>query len=1040
MTSKIFNNKSKLILVLLMVSIMCLSLFAVACNKDDTSDDDVPSFSYTQTDDGLISNPTFSYGTLDTELKNFPKTSVTGWSRSKDSNANITQSSAKSGVINVSEDGYTELLNALYKDTYLRRYAERVYNITETDVKDAIKTAKGDDNYKPTSDEIREYYVENYIKQLFPNPTTHDGAEDRIVYMLNNYRTSTYLGIGTSQKITSSSEVTLNKGEYGKVTVYVKTQNIKETANDNYGANIRLISKFNGTEQAEYALTNIISNDSWTEYTIYVQADKYFDTSIKVALGLGYDLDGITQGTAYFDDVTFSHLTAEEFEDETKDLTFDEKSFTYNAKDKLITNAKELNGKTPLYTIDFAQYVETNANAYFNSADVKISDEETKSNTGKTGLPFASSSIDAKAYSFGTDEVVPFDGAVATEVEVKNASATLKFTSNDFVVDCEGYAYLSFYVKNNLNKFGSQSITFDVVEGENVSAAIASITEAKDEWQKVDIVVKNNFDKDAKNEDDTAKYSARTFSINVVIGPADVVTAKYAYEFATGSVIITSPIIAKGTTDSDSASDVENDLYSLLSSTAKASVALYAGYSSDYTDSSNTETYALTTAPSDIGAIIDNPASVKGYQGIVANHFYVKPDADDVERAIDTRKDGTTEGVAGLINTKYLSNYNIDGLESALAFTATDDEKAIQPIMIYNKTANHYGYVGESKTISASSYAEIEVTLRVVGTAKAYIYIVDVNDDSKGVMTFETADAKKNFELIVSASNMTDTGWVTVNFYIATGLNSKDFRVEMWNGGRDGKEETKSEGFVFIKDVTVTTSSAFTETTGLDDIYTESNPIGAEVLANSSKIEDAFAEVITHKRDLTATEIKFNNEYAADSTVTKVKYEENYIWAKNNTMIYAIYNTIDPVEIDPYRNIVDDEETSEGCTAETDPSTFWLSFSSILLGVALVVAIIMLFIKNIRRRRKANASDAKSHYKITSRTKAKKVAVKTTDENAEQPIEETDEEAISEEQEIEEVAEQVEETINEESEQQETDSYVYGDVEVFGDQKEENKD
>ena len=99
MTSKLLkNSKSKLILVLLLISVLCLSLFSVACNKeDDDANNKAPSFSYTQTDDGDISNPTFNYGTLDTELKNFPKTSVTGWSRSKDTNSSINSAAVING-------------------------------------------------------------------------------------------------------------------------------------------------------------------------------------------------------------------------------------------------------------------------------------------------------------------------------------------------------------------------------------------------------------------------------------------------------------------------------------------------------------------------------------------------------------------------------------------------------------------------------------------------------------------------------------------------------------------------------------------------------------------------------------------------------------------------------------------------------------------------------------------------------------------------------------------------------------------------------
>ena len=116
-------------------------------------------------------------------------------------------------------------------------------------------------------------------------------------------------------------------------------------------------------------------------------------------------------------------------------------------------------------------------------------------------------------------------------------------------------------------------------------------------------------------------------------------------------------------------------------------------------------------------------------------------------------------------------------------------------------------------------------------------------------------------------------------------------------------------------------------------------------------------------------------------------------------MVYGVFNNLEVNETDPYDSITEEEETEEsGCAAETNPANFWLSFSSILLAVVLLGAIIMLFIKNIRRRRKSNESDAKSHYKITSRTKVskakkvKKVEIEDDeyeDENDAEEVEET---------------------------------------------------
>ena len=184
-----------------------------------------------------------------------------------------------------------------------------------------------------------------------------------------------------------------------------------------------------------------------------------------------------------------------------------------------------------------------------------------------------------------------------------------------------------------------------------------------------------------------------------------------------------------------------------------------------------------------------------------------------------------------------------------------------------------------------------------------------------------------------------------------------------------------------------------------------------------------------YQRQLTNLEKEFNDDVASNKVEgTAVAYNANYVWAKTNKLVYAVYNTIDPVEKDPYELVEDDDDSTTETETATDPSTFWLSLSSILLGVALVLAIIMLFIKNIRRRRKANASDAKSHYTITSRTKKKstKSDVKAEPtEGVNDTTETTDNENVVEDESSESKPSTEDKTLDE---------YVYGDVENFGEE------
>ena len=225
---------------------------------------------------------------------------------------------------------------------------------------------------------------------------------------------------------------------------------------------------------------------------------------------------------------------------------------------------------------------------------------------------------------------------------------------------------------------------------------------------------------------------------------------------------------------------------------------------------------------------------------------------------------------------------------------------------------------------------------------------------------------------------------------------------------------------MFIKDIQ--TTSTFTEPERIEDAFSVSgNPLFDEKVSSFTTDD---SKLIAYQRELTDLEEQFNKEHP-DSAVS---YLPKYVWAKNYKTVYAIYDAIEPTEVNPYDSI-EDETNESGCTSTTDPSTFWLSFSSILLGVILVIAIIALFVKNYRRRHKVSKDDAKSHYKITSRAaiakKAKNLASKEEEREVEieEPVVETQTEAGV-------VDDQVK------PEEQDLDSYVYGDVQDFGNDSE----
>ncbi len=1005
--------KSNFILILTIICLLCVSLFGLtACNDSKVSDVIDPStYTTTETSTSLIKNSEF---TEKTDAQNFTKdpiiTTVSNWTRTED-NAGGRTSRVSSGVIDVTDGGWSSLLNYLYNDVEFNDYMETKYGYDNDSIKEAIKEEKNNDSYNASLSEIKTYVIEHYYdKFLNPGKYSND-ATDNNVYMLNNYLEANYYGIGTSQKIASNS-ITLDKGSDYEVSVWVKTANIKgNNADDNFGANIRLVSNVGGKPQENVNIVNIVDTE-WTNYKFYLHSDDEYVCTVSLNFGLGfgsgdYNLaNQFTEGTLYVDGISFKKLDNAPNTANSKKV-----DLKYASEEPINLDANDITSKEVLYNMAVVA-----PTGYFN-----------KLSTSNLNGNFTSQRFNYESFSYN-------DNGSEYTAKLQNTSATIRLSSDKFVVNSESYIYISFELKAIFSEFGSSDITIDIYDilGETVKKrpAVNTIINVG-KYEKYGIMIKNNF-KDVDN---------RKFYIDIVVGPTAVSDVVAKYEYATCDLAIQNIQYSTGKI----LEEAENyNFYSLYSANALINSGLYAGSSQDYNETHvHPESFVFTTNPGNIGDIVSFPTDASGYDGIVSNHIFIKDqETEGVVTEANTRsgKNGDGKGnYAGLINSSHIAKYGIDNLVSSLAHPK--DAPIIQPLMIYNSTDDHYGFISTgSKSVSANNFMKVSVNVRVVGGAKAYIYLINNNTEHKDVIKFKdfttnTTEGYKQPNLgtsykasdlllqfcideVVMNKKAVD-GWVTVSFFIATGATPMDFRIELWNGGRDGEKATASEGFVFFDNLKTTISStAFTEPSDWKDAFsTSGNPL-YDLTKNGFEESDTL---IAYKRELTETEKKFNKEYPSK----QVSYDTKYIWAKTSNFIYAIYNTLDVKESNPYDTLSEEtkESCSSGCTATTDPSTFWLSFSSIALGAILFLAILALIIKNVMRKRKKYASDAKSHYKVTSRIKThnNNLKIKATEKTEE----EIEDEVIEEESTIEDVEEDKPE------EEKDLDSYVYGEVEEF---------
>lgn len=1053
MTNKnLFNKlKSKLAIILAILSLFCLSMFVLtACDNEEDSASK-PSYSYTETDDSKISNPNFTNGTASKDFDAYPIVSPSNWTK-KYHNVAIS-SYVDSGVVDLSNEGWKELSKKLAEDKDLLKalrlqYEDKISAISseyKSELIQKIKTDKKNNSYSPTEEEIGNYYIIDNLDDLFKPAVRYDGMKDGKVYMLNNYpQNTTYIGKGTAQTLTSSSTVTLEKGKYAKISVWVKTANITGHGDTtNHGANIRLENKINGQTQAEYRLSSIVSEGVWTQYNIYIKADADYTCTFNLSLGLGYGLGSntacelYTQGTVFFDNITYEVL------DNLNNVTIsNDNTKTLNYGSELVNEIYANSDTNYLYDMSMnypSGYFTNISSSYFGKLNADDEFFTTSNITDINGNKITSKT------KVGSTSTINID--TSSEKLVANlttASATVKLSDPaNFTLEKGHYAIVSFRIQNLLSVQTSNEISIDVydVYGSTVEkrANVISINERNEDFVLYTLLIQNNFEN-----------VSRDFYIAFNFGPSDVIPVKYANEFASGTVTISDIQIAKGIIDEDLDDENNHKYYTFLSSNPSASVPLYAGYSQDWSEIEEEVTsHILTTKPSEFSTIQIAPANVNGYEGVVADHHYIKENGTN--KNVNTRSGVNGDGngnYAGLINTKYIDKYTqIPDIKNNIG--SIDEENPIQPIVIYNKNTQEaqpdsYGFISKKMTISASSFAKFSLDVRVTDNAVAYIYLVDVSKVEKEVLTFSefTPNVTKDEIGGYSVNNANKNGgyemalridknsipegqdWVKVNFYIATGVTEKNIRLEVWNGSRDGNEGSK--GYVFFNDIETSVSTGWTESSSWEyALYVdEASPLFSTDFDLSDTSTD---QLIAYRRELTDTEKQFNNEYPEQA----VSYKINYIWAKTDTMIYAVFNTIDPVENDPYASIEDEEESSGCCSSneEVDSSTFWLTFSSIVLAVVLFFAIVVLIVRKVVAKRRANKSDAKSHYKVVSRIKSKKSSTKEdkTLKDIEEYKELLDKELDEQNDEIQEPEENVSET-EISIDEQDLDSYVYGDV------------
>lgn len=926
------KNKFKNFLVTILAVLLSLTLvFAAACsnnsgkNKGDKDKD--KDTTTTVTDYQNLKNGDFEYHV--TDKTTFPTTSSIGWSRSTDSDNSSTSpsSTGSSGVIDTADEKFEKL-----------------------DAKNKYKTSDG--NFvNPRSPYYYGLTKNEYDKDDTEKRVNANSAGTKVLMINNSYESGTKKG--TAQSFKYSSSVSVDADGYAVISVWVKTY--IESANGDGGAYIRV--QHSGGEN--YYLDKINTNGNWAKFTIAVSGADLSSSSLSLYLGLGR-ANGTAayqavNGFAFFDDATLKTFTRKEFIEK-----------GYGEITNVLENKTDLNGTSFKANPESkTEYSESNVSDNSTSLRYALNLRNdysaltfsqittgTFTNVPTNRLLPADAKCGAQKIPSDLSDSEMFKGISDTGVtdpdviymNFKTAYA-MKFESSDIDIAAEEIKMITFFAKVKAeNKASVDKAKIDVIDTLNenkVNSVLSSFeTSEKDgnygEWVKYTIFVENTVNVPCK------------FKIRLTFGPDkfDYEDSQDVHDLQSGYAVIAD--LKYATADSEIADKATAGTY------VKKGISI-TGVKQNYSeddDSESTDSYDVTVDLVHKNQIKTQPARYFGEYGF-----------------------SKTENVtAGVINGKYVNSDNtygadnlaLNGLETFKNELKEGDNKYAQAIILDNKTsAKSYVVLNDKKTLAANSYAKITVKVRVTGNAVATVYVTsdEIDGDSKRFipLTLTIGGETRTLSTKVTSASRTNDGWTEVTFFLASGKDAIDYRIEICNGSRT----ENSLGAIFFKNPEVSTD--LTEETfkaTMEEYVADYSELGAEWEKFGGEIKHTRAPLKTYTKDSKGNKV-----------TTETTFEEKTVYIANDLIKFTDYSTTNAVtEIDNTKNSSTDDDNSGDNDSDSGykgaEASVWLQVSSIIIAVAIIIALVAVFLKTMLKGRKTKKARVQSYYDRSTRDAA----------------------------------------------------------------------
>lgn len=983
----------KTLLVLLLSFTLCFATVFAACSNQNDSSSSSSSSSSEETnypsDNQLLKNGDFEYTTFTKKDTDFPVYgSSTNWTRGYDSigSSQAVSNSSKysDGIIDTADDAYNAIKANKYlpenprTPEYLGLVDDELYNIADYENGDG---KSNEDKLLTSGTKIL----------MIHNKTSEEGQ-------------------GTARKFTSSS-FTLARNQFAKLSVWVKTVDLKSNVfGATYGAYIAIENTISSTA-APLVLKNIDTKGNWAKYTVYLSSSDFSTSAYRMVLGLGFGsakvVSEYVEGYAFFDNahmeiidktayetamggvatennVNLNELDGVTYKTLTEKIVKDQKAQEYIANEnKNYTEVKYALSHTRESLKDYSDIL-TGATAEKNKSE-RAGDAD---NAGVVALKDAYSalSFDDKAKLPDADEN---QNAVFFNF---NTSATgYSLTSKKVItVPKKSYLKLSFWMKAEVKSaLYSNALTVNVRDlgktGANETGSNVVSTE----------LVSNDSTKDYENDNyngwkqyvlfvsNTVGEVDRDFELEFVFGTMDAVDKDpdIFNKLTKGYAIVTELEGYELSADDYSIADTSSYTYA-------KKVSLSADLPNGATeDEDENESFSFTYSESEKAGMYANGTaeSVNGYQFVKAGSNAVGGENDNVYGY------NSEEVAGGIINSKYNAGFKViaDLLQT---------DKTVQAMYLGAKSdAVAYGFIGKSATLSANTTTYISVKVYATNGAIANFYLANPNAlDRFNILSLNPVDRidsekEKNLKKeYVQTYTGTDGAWYTLAYLVTTGNEAVTYRPEFWLGTRDN---SASNGTVYFTDYTVTTVEK-------DQKLFELANSGLKLVEGSEVKYTRIPTTIKYNPVTDETDSSSSGKKEVKEITEEYNAETIYCEYSNAATLVKSYDytTVDVEhEIDKTTTSSDDSSSSsssEDSSSAADPSSFnWaLQLTSIIIAAVLIVLLVVIMIKNIVEKKNSKKSKSVEFYSRDSREIAGKKALAKKAENEKKAAQADDDE------------------------------------------------